>query len=252
MKILQYNLLEGCKTLDRYQPFLSWLKAQDYDVVGFNELNDWTEAEFQREMENCGFPNTCLFQMKSSPYFIGVAAKSPITLMGKMEESPFHHGMLHVKINDINFIVTHLCPFESEKREREAKAIVNYIHPIQEPVVVMGDFNTFSPLDKDFYELDKTMAKERRAMQHIRNGEINYQPMKILLEAGLHDINHAEKLDYSMPTEIHNNDDPFYTRIDYVLVNDLLLNKNPTARIIRSFEVAKLSDHYPIECQMDD
>ncbi|WP_010285476.1 endonuclease/exonuclease/phosphatase family protein [Bacillus timonensis] len=252
MKILQYNLLDGCKTLDRYEPFLKWLSVQDYDVVGFNELNDWTEVEFQREMDNCGYPFTCLFQMDSSPYFIGVAAKSPITLINKLEDSPFYHGMLHVKVHHINFLVTHLCPFESVKREKEAEAIVKYIHPFQEPVIVMGDFNTFSPLDQDFYELDKILARERKVMQHIQNGKINYRPMEILLEAGLHDINDEEKLDFSMPTEISNSKDPFYSRLDYVLVNDYLLKKNPTAKVLRNTEVAKLSDHYPIECELDD
>jgi exonuclease III len=252
MKILQYNILDGCKTLNRYQPFLYWLGNQNYDVVGFNELNDWTESEFQREMGKCGYPYCCLFEMESSPYFIGIASKFPIMKINRMEESPFHHGMLHVKINSINFIVTHLCPFESERRVKEAEAIVKYILPIQEPVVVMGDLNTFSPLDQDYYKFDQIIEKERRSMQHIRNGEIDYQPMKILLDAGLHDVNSSEKFDYSMPTEIHQQENPFYVRIDYILVNELLVAKKPSARMIRSSEVAKLSDHYPIECEWKD
>ena len=42
MRILQYNILNGCrKDPDRLARLRSWLKAQAYHVAGFNELNGW-------------------------------------------------------------------------------------------------------------------------------------------------------------------------------------------------------------------
>ena len=253
MKILQYNVLDGCREKERYTMFYDFLKNGDYDVAGFNELNEWTADEFQAEMEKAGFTHTYLFEMESSRYLIGIAAKFPINKISAMEEAPFHHGMLHVKIKDINFIITHLSPFESKYRELEAKSLAGYIESIKEPLAVMGDLNTLSPLDKAHYSFEKIRASKFQNRQHIRDGAINFRPMQILLDAGLHDVNMAEKLDYSMPTKIKGElKDPSFVRIDYVLVNSILQKRNPAAKIIRHQDVSTVSDHYPIECKWDE
>ncbi|MTW84363.1 hypothetical protein F3157_01605 [Virgibacillus dakarensis] len=253
MNILQYNVLDGCRTGDRYRQLSSFLTGQDYDVVGFNELNDWTATEFKEEMNKLGYLHTCLFEMESSPFNLGIIAKFPITKINAIEKSPFHHGMLHVKISTINFIVTHLTPFESEHREREAEQIAEYIQTIKEPLVVMGDFNTLSPIDQDSYDAEKLSSSKFHRRQHIVDESINYRPMQILLEAGLHDVNVSKLLDYSMPTRIRGDlINPVYVRIDYVLVNSFLLDNNPIVSILRNSNVSKISDHYPVQCRLND
>jgi len=259
LKILQYKILDGCRTEERYKMLTEWLLREKYDVVGFNEMNEWTRNEFQREMGKIGFPHTYLFIMESSNYHIGIASKFPIEYINQREEKPFHHGMLHVKIKDTHFIVTHLCPFEAAYRELETGYIANYIQDIKDPLIVMGDLNTLSPLDKTYYEreevLGKIKSRERVSLQHTYKGKLNYLPMETLLDAGLYDINHEEVIDYSAPTQINGegvlfeeNESKVYVRIDYVLANKPMLDKQPNAKIIRK-ELAMISDHYPIECQ---
>ncbi|PAV31226.1 hypothetical protein CIL05_00790 [Virgibacillus profundi] len=253
MKIVQYNVLDGCREKEGYSRLSNFLKNGDYDVAGFNELNDWTAEEFQVEMEKVGFKYTYLFEMDSSRFLIGIAAKFPISKISAIEKPPFHHGMLHVKIKDINFIITHLTPFESKFRELEAESLATYIETIKEPLVVMGDLNTLSPFDKAYYDIEKISASKFQNRQHIRNGAINFRPMQILLDAGLLDVNMSEKLDYSMPTKIKGElKDPSYVRIDYILVNPILQQRNPVAKIIHHQDVSTLSDHYPIECKWEE
>lgn len=254
MKILQYNILDGCRNKERYGELTTWMKKKDYDVAGFNEMNDWTDAEFQEEMEKLGLLHTSLFVMESSRFHIGIASKFPIEKFAAFEEQPFHHGLLHVKINGIHFLITHFSPFESEYREREAEEVAEYIRKIGEPALLMGDLNTLSPLDASHYqkinELDRIMAAPFLVRQHLKGGEINYRPMQTLLDAGLHDIL-VRPFSYSMPTKIHaNHKDRAHVRIDYMLANKALLEYVPEAHIIHDEDISATSDHYPIECHI--
>lgn len=254
MRVLQYNIWDGCHDEERYDQLHHFLVEKSYDVVGFNELKSWTETEFTQKMKACGYDYSYFFAMETSAYPIGIASKTPIETILTNEKDPFYHGMMHVKIANIHFIVAHLSPFTGEHRERETNYIAEYTKSIDGPLIVMGDLNTLSPLDKVHYDemelLERLSATERGRECHMKNGEINYQPMQTLLDAGLHDVGRVDQLDYSMPTKVHANyKKRRYVRLDYVLVNDQLLEKKPSAQIIRNSEVEYISDHYPIECE---
>lgn len=256
LNILQYNIWDGCKDEERFNQLSTWLTKQDYDVVGFNELKLWTEVEFKDKTKTWGYKYNCFLNVESTHHSIGIVAKTPIEKIKAIQTEPFHHGLLHVKINGIHFIVTHLTPFEYEHRERETEYIANYIASIEGKVIVMGDLNALSPLDKDHYEkmgtVNNMSAKKSLLKAHIREGVINYRPIQTLLDAGLHDLGFSETLDYSMPTKVHDKIiNPTYMRIDYILVNTKLLEMNPTVNIIRNQEVDMLSDHYPVQCKME-
>lgn len=256
MRVLQFNVLYGCRTENRLMPFSRWMEKQDYDVVGFNELNGWTGESFQQEAEKWGFSHTCLFEMKTSPFFIGVAAKSPVQQIDA-DESLFYHGLLHVKVEGVHFFITHFPPIDSNRREEEAAEVVRRIRSVHGPVVLMGDLNTLSPLDHHQYKqsgaIETFLTTDYLSRQYVQDGVINYRPMQILLDAGLSDAGFNDSLDYSFPTPLKHKPKPeIKRRIDYVLVNDILRRRNPVANVIRNTEVEKLSDHYPIECRWGD
>lgn len=242
MDILQYNILDGCQDEHRLQKLTKWIKNRNDDVIGFNELNGWTAEQFNAQGKEWGFSYSYVFEMKESPYFIGIISKSPIKLMQKTEDS-FHHGLLHVLIQGVHFFVTHLSPNDSIYREVEARKIVQHVDPYKDvPVVLMGDFNTLSPKDVDY---DQGFIPK----EYTKNGNINYEPMQILMNAPLYDTFTLESLQYSIPTRIIEDIGHVKVRIDYILVNDVLLKCHPTSEVIQDEEVEWLSDHYPIACQ---
>ncbi|WP_164667737.1 endonuclease/exonuclease/phosphatase family protein [Virgibacillus doumboii] len=256
MKIMQYNILDGCRDQERYGRLSNWLKMQDCDVVGFNELNDWTSGEFDEEMKKIGFSYSYLFEAELSPYYVGIAAKDPIEVIGCVEDEPIYHGLLQVRIKGIHFLISHLTPFESKSREKETEYIADCVRSITEPVVVMGDFNTLSPHDAAFYKEMNTVEKIKRnstqKRTHLVSGHINYKPMENLLDTGLYDVSDLDAFSYSFPTKIKGElTEPSYLRIDYILVNEKLLTYRPKVSIINDSDVEMLSDHYPVCCILD-
>lgn len=239
MKILQYNLLEGCWDKERFQRLDDWMLRNEFDVVGLNEVNDWTEEDLRKQAKKWGYNYSFLFEMYTSPYFVGVMAKSPIQLMELTEAKPFHHGLLHVYIHGIHFFITHLSPQSREVRKEEAKEIVRRARQyLDEPVVVMGDLNMLSPLDDRFYKTFNPKEEE------------DYEAMNVFLKGGLHDVAVDDDFQYSFPTPILTRaTERRRVRIDYILVNSVMKEKDPKGHSIHEETLEKISDHYPIMCK---
>jgi hypothetical protein len=74
MKVLQYNILEGCQgERERFNKLSRWMGQCDYDVIGFNELNGWSEPPTLADnAKGWGYSYSELFHLKESKYFIGV------------------------------------------------------------------------------------------------------------------------------------------------------------------------------------
>src|SRR5690625_1485347 len=203
MKLLQFNILDGCPEEDRSRKFDEWMTKQDYDVIGFNELNGWDGKKLEEKARSWGYDYSYIFEMKTSPYFVGVISKHPLEVI-RTDEENFYHGLLHVKTMGTYILIAHLTPFESSNRESETAKIAEFVQEIKDPVVVMGDLNTLSPLYRDYYERENISAylskSEILSNQHIIDGEINYTPMNNLLKAGLYDVGFLGSFIGSFPT----------------------------------------------------
>lgn len=256
MKILQYNIMDGCSD-ERFEQLKHWLNESDFDVIGFNELNGWNQSMFETKMKPLGYNHNFIYEMQTSPYFVGISSKWPIDVIRCMEDSPIYHGLIHVETRGIHFIIVHLTPFSSSSREEETVWIANYVKEIDEPFIVMGDFNSLSQHDHQQYEEQKVFEKllqhDVLYTQHTKDGAINYRPMDILYEAGLSDVMRSDPFDYTMPTEIKGKkDNPLFLRIDYILVNEKLIEKVKEKGIIKDAATHVMSDHYPIYCELTE
>lgn len=253
MNVLQFNIFDGCNdSSERLRNIGSWLTTRSYDIVGFNELLDWRESpDMKGRARKWEYPYSEIFVTERSRHFVGVMSKFPITVIGRIEES-FHHGLLHVMIRGDHYLITHLSPGDSSAREMEANRIAELVQ-IDAPLLLMGDLNTLSPLDKMTHNraglLEVLMADSSLRRKFVKGGSINYRPMQTLLNAGLQDLGAADKGAYSVPTSY--NQDKMHAakmRLDYMLANNAFLDRSPQVHIIRGNEVDLLSDHYPIEC----
>ena len=83
MRILQYNILNGCQDdPDRLKRLGAWLKQQAYDVVGLNELNGWNQLPSMHQLaQDWGYSHAEIFVTERSPRFVGVLSKHPIELV---------------------------------------------------------------------------------------------------------------------------------------------------------------------------
>jgi len=253
LRTIQYNVLDGGHDHDRFRQIGEWLSRQSCNVAGFNELNGWSGEQLAEQAAVWGHSHCFVYEKQTSPYRIGITADSPIEWLGNVDTG-FEHGLLHVRIGGIHYLITHLSSADSTKREQEAAMITQWVEGIDEPLVVMGDLNTLSPYDHSVYEqgglYHSLIDNEKLARKFIKNGSFNYNPMHILLGAGLADTGCTGGFEHSVPTAF--NQDAMHAaklRLDYILVNDTLMKRGAKSRIIRDAEVDGLSDHYPILCE---
>ncbi|HWV25421.1 MAG TPA: endonuclease/exonuclease/phosphatase family protein [Thermomicrobiales bacterium] len=254
MRILHYNILDGCQGEPaRLAGLGGWLTDQAFDFVGLNELNGWNVSPGISELSSdWGYPHHALLETTRRPYFVGAISRHPIQRIATFEKG-FHHGMLVLDVMGIHVVITHLTPVSADDREREAARIVEILEEVDGPVLLMGDLNTLSPEDRDRH-MASDLAGSLRQNAHLARkfldaqGEINYRPMQILLDAGLVDLSRSQ--DPTVPTAA--NTDAAHAapmRLDYIMGNrQLLSDKAPVAETLYEDPLPQLSDHFPVAC----
>jgi endonuclease/exonuclease/phosphatase family metal-dependent hydrolase len=277
------NIDEGGGSPTRVKSVLDWLSPQYADVIGFCELNNWDQmvtktsaTHMEVYASDIGFPYSYLFKTKS-PYYLGIMSVFPIDVL-YVNDDPhdFERGMLHVKIRDVNYIVVHLHAHDSQKREEEVALVLKRALAVSdEPVLIMGDLNTLSPLDADWHEengilkyLSSRAPDERLRVKFTTTSpdglvELNYRPMQLFLDSGFTDLcvwssalganKESEKKNqrcgYTEPTRLAEQEDALKVRLDFMLANDAFLERNPISEIVIDKVTDELSDHYPLRTQ---
>lgn len=273
LKVISYNIWNGFdwgKDLEREKAMVHWLKEQDADIIGFQELNAFSPEKLAQMALEWGHPYSLL--LKEDGYPIGITSKTPLELKGRLLGG-FWHGMLHAKTRDIDFLVVHLSPQDWQFRRSEAEMVSTYIENVlvknqQEKFMVLGDFNAHSPFDAGFdlahpetlrrnREGDSLRFEEKgaEAFQTLRNGSFDYSVMSRFLSLPLIDVvqNHTEEnRKSSFPTPLITQElSPekqagYRQRIDYILVSPFFEFQCTHAEVVNTGTPDRLSDHYPI------
>ncbi|MBD3628184.1 endonuclease/exonuclease/phosphatase family protein [Cyclobacterium sp.] len=273
LKVISYNIWNGFdwgKDTLRQEAMVRWLKEQEADVIGFQELNAFSPEKFANLARQWGHPYTLL--LKEDGYPIGISSKTPLELKSRMLGG-FWHGMLHARTRDTDFLVVHLSPHDWQFRRSEAEIISTYIENVliknrQERFMVLGDFNSHSPFDAGFdqahpetlkrnQESDSLRSTEQgpSAYQTLRKGNFDYSVMSRFLSLPLIDVvqaHTAENLKSSFPTPLITQDlspdqrAAYKQRIDYILVSPWFEFRCTQAAVINTGRPDQLSDHYPV------
>ncbi|WP_158857319.1 endonuclease/exonuclease/phosphatase family protein [Lunatibacter salilacus] len=273
LKVLSYNIWNGFdwgKDSEREKEMVKWLKEQNADVIGFQELNGFTPEKLEQLASQWGHPYTLL--LKEEGYPIGITSKTPLEIKSRMLGG-FWHGMLHAKTRDIDFVVVHLSPQDWQFRRSEAEIISTYIENVfmknqQDKFIVMGDFNAHSPFDAGFDITNSETRKENQkadslrfaekgnaAFQTLRNGAFDYSVMSRFLSLPLIDVvqlHIEEDQKTSFPTPLVTGGmsseqlEKYQQRIDYILVSPYFETLCSHAEIINTGSPDGLSDHYPV------
>ncbi|WP_183576085.1 endonuclease/exonuclease/phosphatase family protein [Mucilaginibacter sp. X5P1] len=260
LSIIEYNVCDGFESQQqRINTFVQWAQKQNADVMAFEELNNFTQASFAKLAKTWGHPYAVI--AKENGYPVGITSRYPITNVYKLIKG-MHHGCLYAEINGISFFVVHFSPFSSAKRLQEADSVLNVLRQkgkMNERVIVLGDFNSFSHHDSLFYvgsgvrDSMYNSMKKNKILQNLNSkNELDYQVISSFLQSGFYDSFSLFHNDFeaSYPTKIY---DPQplseRIRIDYIMVTEKLKASCKSVEIIKDNVTDTLSDHYPVKAE---
>jgi len=256
-RLLHWNILDGGGS--RLDGICQFVRDGKYDVLTMNELNGFDEASLAQLGKRCGVPHSLL--LSKSAYRLGILSRHPLELLVAEKAKPFAHGMLCARVLGVALCVTHLNPHDVRRRADEARAIVKrMVTDATAPVMLLGDLNTLSSLDREAHVAADLPARIRggpyakqlgkKFLDHARK-RVDYTPMQVLLDAPLRDVGSGGG--HSVPTSINADHMHFATlRLDYCLVNEPMLQScggqrdDLRATLVRDQRTEKLSDHYPL------
>ncbi len=252
-KVVSYNILEGMKNdkANNYDNFVAWVTEQKPDVLALEECNGFT-AEFLADLaRRWGHEYVAFNSEHKGMYPVALTSKYPVEVVKFMQDAGNHeiyHNAIHAKIKGVNVVVLHLYPFSKypnsssaevgsgeEYRVREMNYILDNTirkYPTEPYWLMMGDFNSYSPLDKDQLGNDKY-----------------YDVHSLVLKNGYYDAV-RERHNHFINSTAH-------SRLDFIYCSQSILRNMTEAEIVKddftTMQVPvgedkkeQISDHFPV------
>lgn len=266
MKLINYNVLHGFNSDSTLENrFIRWARQQDADIFTFQELNGFTQDRLEELAEKYGHPYAILNTGVTHP--IGITSRYPIVMVQQVTTNMWH-SYLYGNINGVHVFVTHLSPFEVQRRRADTDRILAHVRllPTSDKVLIAGDFNALAAADSAHYgeKLAVAMRKSEGRLEpksglpivkgktiyrnNMDNGAIDYTVTNKMLAAGFYDSFYLRNKTFkpSAPTEAHRGAETILRRIDYIWVNGNLSKNVTAADVVHNEETKQLSDHYPV------
>jgi exonuclease III len=266
LRIISHNVLNGFKEKPEPRRTLwrAWMADRKPDVVALQELNAFTPAQLEKEARGWGHPYSVLFKEDGFP--TALTSRTPITEVRRIRDG-MHHGLLHGKTRGVHFYVIHFHPSHYLRRIEEAKLLKADINSLQDPdprIVLIGDFNGFSPQDHAHYQSDPNLVpfftmldQKYPEARNLNEGKLDYGGIAEILNAGYVDLVvrfRPSKAPFAgtFPTELRREEElGTDRRIDFIFASPNLANFATYATVIRDPLTAQLSDHYPLVAEFD-
>lgn len=247
LKVITYNVWVGY--LDGKHPRLpcseqgserksliyDWLREQDADVVVFQELMDYSAEKLKEESKF--WDHHYAVTLREKGMAIGISSKYPIKVKEILTEG-MRHGLIHCTIKGVDVVATHLWPSFDHTILDEINIVKQRVVSSMEKghsVLLLGDFNAFSPQDDAFIG-DETIDLYKKWGWELANGRPNYQVITELLNIDLKDV----------CTKFKKNDKARNQRYDFIFATSDLWEKCSDAQHYQKAELLKFSDHYPV------
>lgn len=256
--VISYNIFNGFdfgKDIDRQERFVNWIKNRNPEVLAMQELYGFTQESLTELANKWGHKYAAIIKEDGCP--VGLTSKKPILVKNKILEN-CGHGLLHVETFGLDFLVTHLNPFNAKERLDEAKFILDYIKKENlENFLLMGDMNAHSPIDADFMDAKGLLKRSgEKENMNLIEGRIDFSTISRFLSYPLIDVCReyvAPDKRATFPTPILMDVSKHKAvraesqeRIDYIFVPVNLIDKVVDAFIFNEGETDYLSDHYPV------
>ena len=179
-----------------------------------------------------------------------------------------HHGGLHCNTKGIDVFVIHFHPGSYPRRREEVAIVLEKLKGVRadnDKYIVLGDFNSQSPMDADLYDPGGTLLKRLRESNkdkplkgNLFHGNLDYAVMSSFLAFPMIDVcqkyTSGIKERGSFPGrvlgDLHNESEEELIdrmeRIDYIMVSPELADNCINAKVCNGEENYYLSDHYPV------
>lgn len=261
LRIITHNVWYGFtkKSEPRYTNWKRWMKAQTPDVVSLQELNTYTEERLRADANSWGHSYSVLLKEKGFP--TGITSRYPINDVKRIRQG-FHHGLLRCRIQGIWFYVIHFHPSNFQWRIDEAALLKQDVESLPEKnpqIVLVGDFNGFSPDDRSHYDSDellvpffKSLDRKNARARNLNDGRIDYGGIQAILDQGYTDLiasHRSPQLPFvgTFPGAlVSDQDHGTDRRLDYIFVSPSLREQVESVAILRDPCTEMLSDHIPM------
>ena len=230
--------------------------------MALNEANHLDQTKLAALGAAVGLEHS-VFHVASTGFHLGVLSRHPLTVHSTTHLKMWH-GLLHVEMQGLHLLVTHLTPYDIASRHAEVEVILTYANDMLKrglPVLLMGDLNALSPLDQsthNHHELCTTVlcrAQKLRRKFLTPERAIDYTTLQLLLEAGFHDAGAAVANSTSVPTAVGT--DAMHAaamRLDYILMSpgvEALLSEPAAVYTVRDRLTEHISDHLPVRVELN-
>ena len=253
MRLVTYNVWYGfSKIPQRKAGWIKWMSRQQPNVVCLQELNGYTSDQLKRDAQSWGHKYSVL--LKEDGFPTGLTSQFPIQEVQRFRKG-FQHGAMRVFTAGVYVYVIHLHPSNWRTRQQEIKLVLADVKrlPDSARVLLVGDFNTFSPRDQDHYQAKLeaffTDRDNRYREVNLRDGRLDYSVVKRIESDGFLDLEAKFRTAFqgTFPTEIEKpGDDGDSRRLDYVFANPVIAKECVATRSIVDAETSRFSDHYPV------
>jgi exodeoxyribonuclease-3 len=256
--VITYNILEGMKldTATGKPGFVAWVKKMDPDVLALQEVTHFTQASLEKLAEQYGHRYAVLL-IEGEKFPVAITSKFPILNVQKVSDN-MDRGFITASIQGFNIVSVHLTPFDYRKRAQEIDLLLAHIkaQPEKQNWILMGDFNTLSPLDSAHYSDGRMIAnyqayeKKYAPILKLANGKIDYTVIEKVHKSGFTDVLH--KMHPAFVKTVHpkrfepKTGTDASSRIDFIFVSKDLVKKAETARVLVDDFTDNYSDHYPV------
>lgn len=160
-----------------------------------------------------------------------------------------HHAAAVVRVGDLTVVSTHLNPFSSERRRREARWLAARFGSRRRPVLLAGDLNSLDQY-ADHTAAVATLDSRYRRRHLLPSGEVDTRAMEAFAAGRFIDLwrTAGDGAGETVPTSLGGGEfGPM--RLDYLLGN------RPVAARVRRVWVARddpyASDHFPVVADLD-
>jgi exodeoxyribonuclease-3 len=245
-RILAYNVEIGFNNASKLLETAEWIRSYDPEVILFQEIARQDSKGFA-EMARLWGHSYAAVAKPFTDYSIALTSRHPFEII-ETRTVDLHHGYVLAKINGVYFMSIHTSPFDFQRRIHETAIYVRRIKPLLdagEKLIMMGDFNNYSPKDKEPFDarLEKMDPAKREAYikgrgKNMNNGKYDYVSTQQLLDAGLVDVGYDWMKEHGIK---------YSSRIDLAL-----LSPNLKDDVVESFVefprwkyFREFSDHWP-------